>query len=56
MTRAADVAIVGGGAFHNKGKAPKPFEYMSEDDFGMVIGGAIGYLIEAGCPLPPEEG
>lgn len=48
-------AIVGGGAFHNKGKAPKPFEYMTEEDFGMVIGAAIGYMMEAGCTLPPME-
>lgn len=48
-------ATVGGGAFYHKGKAPKPFEYLSDDDFGTVVGLSMTYLAEAGCPLPPME-
>ncbi|WP_141401531.1 hypothetical protein [Ornithinimicrobium cerasi] len=29
-------ATIGGGAFYNKGKAPKPFEYLGEADFMML--------------------
>jgi hypothetical protein len=39
-------ATVGGGAFYNKGKAPKPFEYLSEADFdelgGLLMAGLEG--------------
>lgn len=45
-------ATVGGGAMHHKGKAPKPFAYLSEDDFGTVVGLSMAYLAEAGCPVP----
>lgn len=37
-------ATVGGGAAHNAGKEPKPFSYLSEDDFVFLTG-----LIFADC-------
>jgi hypothetical protein len=29
-------AVTGGGALYNAGKAPKPFSYLTEDDFMML--------------------
>ena len=34
-------ATVGGGAFYHKGKAPGPFEYLSEADFEFLTVGVI---------------
>ena len=45
-------ATIGGGAFYNKGKAPQPFEYLSDADFGQLSGLVMTHLAELGCPLP----
>lgn len=39
-------ATVGGGAYYNKGKAPKPFGYLGEADF-MILEEGLGMAIEA---------
>ncbi|GGK72698.1 hypothetical protein GCM10011509_21600 [Ornithinimicrobium pekingense] len=46
-------AIVGSGAM-GKGKAPTPFEYLSDDDFGALAELAVAHIMEAGCvPMMP---
>ncbi len=39
-------ATVGGGAFYHKGKAPDPFEYLSDEDF-MALEGEIAAGLES---------
>lgn len=45
-------ATVGGGAFYHKGKAPDPFEYLSEADFDAL--GAEVFAGLDGCMGEPE--
>lgn len=39
-------AIIGGGAFHKAGKAPKPINYLSDPDFEFLMGALFGYVGE----------
>ena len=49
-------ATIGGGAFYKKGKMPPPIDYLTDDQFGMRIGGhVLPAMMAAGCTPPPEE-
>jgi hypothetical protein len=49
-------ATIGGGAFYKKGKMPPPIDYLTDDQFGMLIGGyVLPAMMAAGCTPPPEE-
>ncbi|MGC5584426.1 hypothetical protein [Ornithinimicrobium sp. W1665] len=47
-------ATIGGGA-KAKGKNPPPIGYLTDDQFGSLIGGVVGALGPAGCTLPPMD-
>ncbi|MBB1517100.1 hypothetical protein H5398_14170 [Tessaracoccus sp. MC1679] len=44
-------AITGGGAYA-KGKAPKPFSYLTEAQFGSLTESLLGYVAECASELP----
>jgi hypothetical protein len=49
-------ATIGGGAFYKKGKVPPPINYISDDQFGTLIGGYVmPAMMAAECTVPPEE-
>jgi hypothetical protein len=50
-------ATVGSGAYYKKGKEPKPFSYLTEEDFGMLTTAVIdGMATCAPDWEPPAEG
>lgn len=47
-------ATIGGGAYHRAGKNPPPIGFLTDAQFGSLMGLAVPALMGAGCELPPE--
>ena len=49
-------ATVGSGAYYKTGKEPKPFNYLSDEDFGMLTAAVVAGMADCDSDWePPEE-